>query len=53
MLLFWWIRRSTKKLRPRENGASVEFSLAPRMHVLIEVVAVSLVAFSALVSQVY
>jgi hypothetical protein len=48
MLLFWWIRRSTKKLRPREDGASVEFSLAPRMHVLIEIVTVSLVAFTAL-----
>ncbi|MGA8764002.1 MAG: hypothetical protein WB562_14145 [Candidatus Sulfotelmatobacter sp.] len=48
MLLFWWIRRSTRKLRPRENGASVEFSLAPRMHVLIEIVTVSLVAFTAL-----
>jgi len=48
MLLFWWIRRSTKKLRPRENGAGVEFSLVPRMHVLIEIVIVSLVAFTAL-----
>lgn len=48
MLLFWWIRRSTRKLRPCENGASVEFSLAPRMHVLIEIVTVSLVAFTAL-----
>jgi hypothetical protein len=48
MLLFWWIRRSTKKLHPRENGASVNFSLAPRMHVLIEIVSVSLVAFTAL-----
>ena len=48
MLLFWWIRRSTRKVRPRENGASVEFSLAPRMHILIEIVTVSLVAFTAL-----
>jgi hypothetical protein len=23
MLLFWWIRRSTRKLRPRENGTSL------------------------------
>jgi hypothetical protein len=50
MFLFWWIRRSTKKLRPRENGASVEFSLAPRMHVLIEIITVSLAAFSALIT---
>lgn len=49
MLLFWWIRRSTRKLRPRENGTSVEFSLTPRMHVLIEIVTVSLVAFTALI----
>jgi len=48
MLLFWWIRRSTRKVRPRENGTSVEFSLAPPMHVLIEIVTVSLVAFTAL-----
>jgi hypothetical protein len=48
MLLFWWIRRSTRKLRPRENGTSVEFSLTPRMHVLIDIVAASLVAFTAL-----
>jgi len=48
MLLFWWIRRSAKKLHPRENGISIEFSLAPRMLVLIESVIVSLVAFTAL-----
>ncbi len=48
MLLFWWIRRSAKKLRPHENGTSIEFSLAPRMHVLIEIVIVSLFAFTAL-----
>jgi hypothetical protein len=49
MLLFWWIRRSTRKLRPRENGVSVEFYLAPRMLVLIEIVIVSLLAFTALI----
>jgi hypothetical protein len=48
MLLFWWIRRPTRKLRPRENRASVEFSLTPRMHVLIEIIILSLVAFTAL-----
>lgn len=50
MLLFWWIRRSTKKLRPRENNTSIEFSLAPRMLVLIEIVIVLLVAFTMLVA---
>ncbi len=49
MLLFWWVHRSTKKLRPRENGTSVEFSLAPRMHILIEIVTVSLITFTALI----
>jgi hypothetical protein len=49
MLLFWWIHRSTRKLRPREDGDSVEFSLVPRMRILIEIVVVLLVAFSALV----
>jgi hypothetical protein len=48
MLLFWWIRHSTRRLRPRQNGSSVEFLLTPRMHVLIEIVTVSLVAFTAL-----
>jgi hypothetical protein len=49
MLLFWWIHRSAKRLHPRENGSSIEFSLAPRMRVLIEIVIVLLVAFTALV----
>ena len=48
MLLFWWIRRSARKLGPREDGTSIEFSLAPRMLVLVEIVMVSLVAFTAL-----
>jgi hypothetical protein len=48
MLLFWWVRRSARKLHPRENGVSVEFSLAPRMLALVEIVIVSLVAFTAL-----
>lgn len=48
MLLFWWIHRSARKLRPREDGTSIEFSLAPRMLVLVEIVIVSLVAFTAL-----
>ena len=49
MLLFWWIRRSARKLRPREDGTSVEFCLAPRMLVLVEIVIVSLVAFTVLI----
>jgi len=49
MLLFWWIRRSARKLRPREDGTSVEFCLAPRMLVLVEIVIVSLVAFTGLI----
>jgi hypothetical protein len=48
MLLFWWIRRSTRRLHPRESGTSVEFCLAPRMLVLVEIVIVSLVAFIGL-----
>ncbi|MFZ0814406.1 MAG: hypothetical protein WAM78_02745 [Candidatus Sulfotelmatobacter sp.] len=49
MLFFWWIRRSARKLQPHENSTSIEFSLAPRMLVLIEIVIVLLVAFTALV----
>ncbi len=48
MLLFWWIRRSAKKALPRGDGTAIEFSLAPRMLVLIEIVIVSLAAFTAL-----
>jgi len=48
MLLFWWVRRSTKKLRPREDGGCVKFSLAPRMLALIEIVIVLLAAFTGL-----
>jgi uncharacterized Tic20 family protein len=47
-ILFWWLRRSARRLHPRENGTSVEFSLAPQMLVLIEIVIVSLVALTAL-----
>lgn len=44
VLLFWWLRRSARRLHPRENGTSVKFFLAPRMLVLIEIVIVSLTA---------
>jgi len=47
-LLFWWLRRSTRKLQPREQASAVEFYLAPRMGVLIRVVLGLLVAFTAL-----
>jgi hypothetical protein len=49
ILLFWWIHRSTGKLRPHEDGNSLEFSLAPRMRILLEIVIVLLAAFSVLV----
>ena len=48
-LLFWWLRRSARTLRPRENDTSVTFFLAPRMHILIEIVVASLVAFTVLI----
>jgi len=47
-LLFWWLRRSAKRLRPRENGSAAEFFLAPRMRILIGVVVTLLVAFTIL-----
>jgi hypothetical protein len=50
MLLFWWLRQSARKARPRESGTSIDFFLAPRMKVLIEIVVVSLATFSALVA---
>jgi hypothetical protein len=48
-LLFWRLRRSAKKLRPREEGLAVEFYLAPRMRVLIGIVLILLAAFTVLV----
>ena len=50
MVLFWWIRRSAKKAHPRENGTTTEFSLAPSMLVLIEIVILLLLAFTVLVT---
>lgn len=47
-LLFWWIRKASKKLQPREQDSSVEFFLAPRMHILIGLVLGLLVAFTVL-----
>jgi len=48
-ILFWWLRRSVKKLRPREDGPAVEFYLAPRMRILIGIVLSLLTAFTVLV----
>ncbi len=47
-LLFWWLRKSTKKLRPREQMSAVKFFLAPRMRTLIGIVLGLLVAFTIL-----
>jgi hypothetical protein len=48
-LLFWWLRRSTKTLPPREQASAVEFFLAPRMRILIGIVVGLLVAFTILI----
>jgi uncharacterized Tic20 family protein len=47
-LLFWWLRKSAKKLQPREEVAAVEFFLSPRMRILIGIVLGLLVAFTVL-----
>ena len=49
MLLFWWLRRSARNSRPREEGGASVFSVNPRMHLLIEIVILALVAFTVLV----
>jgi hypothetical protein len=49
MLLFNWLRRSAKKLHPREDGAALEFFLAPGMCILVNLVLFSLGAFTTLV----
>jgi hypothetical protein len=49
MLLFTWLRRSAKKLSPREEGTALEFFMAPRMRILLGFVIVSLIAFSILI----
>jgi len=48
-LLFWWLRRSAKRLHPREDGSAIEFFLAPRMRILIGIVLCLLVSFTVLV----
>ena len=49
MLLFWWLRRSARNSRPREEGGTLVFPLNPRMHILIEIVILALLAFTGLV----
>jgi hypothetical protein len=49
MLLFWWLRRSARNSRPREEDGALVFLLNRRMHILIEIVALALVAFTVLV----
>jgi hypothetical protein len=48
-LLFWWLRKSAKKLQPREQVSAVEFFLSPRMRILIGIVLGLLVAFTVLI----
>lgn len=48
-LLFWWLRKSAKKLQPREEVSAVEFFLSPRMRILIGIVIGLLVAFTILI----
>ena len=49
MLLFWWLRRSARESRPREEGGALVFPLNSRMRILIEIVILALVAFTVLV----
>jgi uncharacterized Tic20 family protein len=48
MLLFWWLRRSARKHKPKEENGVLEFTLAPGMRILISIVVVALLGFSAL-----
>ncbi len=48
-LLFNWLRRSAKRLHPREDGNTLEFFVAPGMRILINLVLLSLGAFTILV----
>jgi uncharacterized Tic20 family protein len=49
-LLFWWLRKSAKKLQPREGNSGVEFFLAPRMRILIGIVLGLLIGLAVLVA---
>jgi hypothetical protein len=49
MCLFGWLRRSATKHQPRQDGATLEFFLAPGMRILIGGVVTALVAFTLLV----
>lgn len=48
MVLFNRLRRSAKRAHPREEGASLEFFMAPGMRILIRIVLLSLIVFAAL-----
>jgi hypothetical protein len=48
-LLFNWLRRSAKKLHPREDGGTLEFHVAPGMRILMNLVLSALAAFTVLV----
>ena len=48
MCLFLWLRRSAKKYQPREDGSELEFFVAPGMRILLGLVLIALVAFTAL-----
>jgi len=48
LLLFNRLRRSARKLHPRENGTGLDFFLVPGMRLLIRLVMALLLAFTAL-----
>lgn len=48
MLLFNRLRRSAKRIHPRQDGGALEFFVAPGMRILIRSVLFSLIAFTAL-----
>ena len=52
MFLFTWLRRSAKRLEPRERGGSLEFYVSPRMRILLWTVISLLTGFIILVSLV-
>jgi hypothetical protein len=49
MLLFNWLRRSAKKLHPRQDGSALEFFVSPGMGILLRLVVFLLLAFTILV----
>ncbi len=49
MLLFKWLRRSARRLEPKDEGSSIKFFVAPRMRFLLLLVLSLLVGFTVLV----